>query len=72
MKIRVKVIFPDGKIKRWFLTDENTNCHYSQPVLVDGKNTAYKTADLPDGTLIKVENKEMAKRAKSAGYNIQN
>jgi len=72
MKIRVRVIFPDRTVGDWYLSTESSASSYGKPVLVDDKNNPYGPADLPVGTVIRVQTKHLlyAEGARMAGYTI--
>ena len=74
MKIRVRVIFPNRRVKEWHLTNEHPASSYGLPVLIDEKNEPYGPADLPLGTVIRVQSKHLlyAEGAKDAGYTVEN
>ncbi len=72
MKVRVRVIFPDKKVKEWHLTTEHSQSSYGLPVLVDEKNNPYGPADLPLGTVLRIPSKEILaiEGAKKAHYSV--
>lgn len=72
MKVRVRVVFPDGKVREWHLSTESSASSYGMPVLVDEKNNPFGPADLPPGTVIRVQSKDIlaAEGAKLAGYDV--
>lgn len=73
MKIRVKVTFPDRRVKEWHLTTEHPASSYGLPVLVDKRNNPHGPADLPAGTVIRVQSRHLlyAEGARMAGYTIE-
>lgn len=83
MKVRVRVIFPSlvpgyrqgpRKVKEWYLSTESSASSYAKPVLVDEDNNPYGPADLPSGTIIRVQTKDIlaAEGARLAGYTVEN
>ena len=72
MYVRVRVIFPDRKVKDWHLSTGSSASSYGKPVLVDETNNPYGPADLPEGTVIRVQTKDIlaTEGAKMAGYHV--
>jgi len=70
MKAKVKVIFPDLKMKTWELTTENPAAQNGKAVLLDQFDKVHLPADLPQGSLIKTDDAAVKQAAVNSGYQV--
>ena len=70
MRVMVRVVFPDRTVRDWWLSTDS----YRMPVLADQANNVHYPAELPPGTVIRVQSRHLlfAEGARLAGYTVEN